>query len=60
MPEQPKIYCIYNWRKPEQERSSAGHPLRMCKEDIVAIKAFGKIVSNYQKIKRIEDGAIIR
>lgn len=53
MPEQTKIYCIYNWRKSEQERSSAGHPLRMCKEDIEAVKAFGQIVFNYLKIKKL-------
>lgn len=49
-----EIYCIYNWHKPDQDRSSAGHPLRMCKEDILAMKAFKQIVFNYLKLKRFD------
>lgn len=40
-----EITCIY---------SQNGKPLLLTKSDIKEIKAFGKIVRNYLKIKRIE------
>ena len=43
--EQKEVTCRY---------SQNGKPLLLTKKDIEGVKAFGKIVMNYFKIKRIE------